>query len=128
MEQIVAGIGGKAKLGEHGEHRLVARGPQHELERRVAVVPGIPDAHARRRHRDADETMTVQVEEIVPGRHLHVILAHPGYGMLSHMLLLSEKVRLGDALLQVELHDDLPYPLRIGEPVAYPNRGRRSPG
>src|SRR5439155_21038529 len=85
VEQVVAGVGGKAKLGEHGEQRLVARGLLHELERRVGVVPGIADAHARRRHRDAHEAVTVQVEEIVAGGHLHVILAHPDYGILSHI-------------------------------------------
>ena len=45
--------------------------------------------------------------------------------MLSHMLLLSEKVLLGDALLEVELHDDLRCRLRYGELVEYRN-GRRS--
>src|SRR5947207_864550 len=128
VEQIVAGVGGKAKLGEHGEQRLVARGLLHELERRVGVVPGIADAHARRRHRDAREAVTVQVEEIVAGRHLQAILAHPGYGMLSHMLLLSEKVLLGDALLEIELHDDLRYRLRYGGLVEHQNGRRRVRG
>ncbi len=57
-----------------------------------------------------------------------VILAHPGYGMLSHMLLLSEKVLLGDALLEVELHDDLRHRLRYGELVEYQNGRRRVRG
>ena len=59
---------------------------------------------------------------------MHVILAHPGYGMLSHMLLLSEKVLLGDVLLEVELHDDLRHRLRYGELVEYQNGRRRVRG
>jgi len=59
---------------------------------------------------------------------LHVILAHPDYGMLSHMLLLSEKVLLGDALLEVELHDDLRYRLRYGGLVEHQNGRRRLRG
>ncbi len=59
---------------------------------------------------------------------MHVILAHHGYGMLNHMLLLSEKVLLGDALLEVELHDDLSHRLRYGELVEYRNGRRRVRG
>src|SRR6267378_3321028 len=128
VKKVLAAIRGKAELGEDGEQRLVARGLQHELERRVDVVAGIADAHSRRRHRDAGETMAVQVEEIVAGGHLHVILAHPGYGMLSHMLLLSEKALLGDVLLEVELNDDLRYRLRYGALVEYENGRRRVRG
>jgi hypothetical protein len=68
--------------------------------------------------------MAVQVEEIVARGHLHAILAQSGYGILSHMLLLSEKVLLGDVLLELELHDDLRHRLRYGALVEYEN-GRR---
>ena len=57
-----------------------------------------------------------------------VILAHPGYGILSHMLLLSEKVLLEDSWLEVELHDDLRYRLRYGGLVEHQNGRRRVRG
>ena len=57
-----------------------------------------------------------------------VILAHPGYGILSHMLLLSEKVLLEDSWLEVELHDDLRYRLRYGALVEHQNARRRVRG
>ena len=57
-----------------------------------------------------------------------VILAHSGYGMLSHMLLLSEKVLLEDSWLEVELHDDLRYRLRYGDLVEHQNARRRVRG
>ena len=44
------------------------------------------------------------------------------------MLLLSEKVLLGDVLLQVELHHDLRYRLRYGGLVEYENGRRRLRG
>jgi len=59
---------------------------------------------------------------------LPVILAHPGYGILSHMLLLSEKVLLEDSWLEVELHDDLRYRLRYGALVEHQNARRRVRG
>jgi hypothetical protein len=59
---------------------------------------------------------------------LHVILAHPGYGMLSHMLLLSEKVLLEDSWLEIELHDDLRYRLRYAGLVEHQNARRRVRG
>jgi len=59
---------------------------------------------------------------------LQAILPHPVYGMLSHMLLLSEKVLLGDALLEIELHDDLRYRLRYGGLVEHQNGRRRVRG
>ncbi len=59
---------------------------------------------------------------------MHVILAHPDYGMLSHMLLLSEKVLLEDSWLEVELHDDLRYRLRYGALVEHQNARRRVRG
>ena len=59
---------------------------------------------------------------------MHVILAHPAYGMLSHMLLLSEKVLLEDSWLEVELHDDLRYRLRYGALVEHQNGRRRLRG
>ena len=59
---------------------------------------------------------------------MHVILAHPGYGMLSHMLLLSEKVLLEDSWLEIELHDDLRYRLRYGALVEHQNARRRVRG
>ena len=59
---------------------------------------------------------------------MHVILAHPGYGILSHMLLLSEKVLLEDSWLEVELHDDLRYRLRYGALVEHWNARRRVRG
>ncbi|HXM82946.1 MAG TPA: hypothetical protein VN929_13585 [Burkholderiales bacterium] len=44
------------------------------------------------------------------------------------MLLLSEKVLLGDVLLQVELHHDLRYRLRYGGLVEHENGRRRLRG
>ena len=41
-----------------------------------------------------------------------MILRPLGYGTLSHMLLLQEKVVLRDGILEIELHDDLRYSLR----------------
>src|SRR2546422_4364571 len=48
-----------------------------------------------------------------------------GYGILSHMLLLSEKVLLEDSWLEVELHDDLRYRLRYGALVEHRSEERR---
>ena len=41
-----------------------------------------------------------------------MILRPLGYGTISHMLLLQEKVVLRDGILEIELHDDLRYSLR----------------
>jgi hypothetical protein len=49
-----------------------------------------------------------------------------GYGMLRHMF--SERVLLGDALLEIELDAGLAYRLRYGELVEYTNGGRRVRG
>jgi hypothetical protein len=48
--------------------------------------------------------------------------------MLSHMLLLQEKVLLGEVLLEIELHDDRRYRLRYGSLVEYENGERRVRG
>jgi hypothetical protein len=47
---------------------------------------------------------------------------------MPYMLLLSETVMLGDAPLQIELHDDLRYRLRYGELVDYAAGRRRVRG
>ena len=44
------------------------------------------------------------------------------------MLLFRETVCTGDAVLEVELHDDLRYRLRYGELVEYANGRRRVRG
>ena len=56
------------------------------------------------------------------------ILAYPYYGILCHMLLYQEKVLLGSALLEIELHDDLRYRLRYGSLVEYADGQRRIRG
>jgi hypothetical protein len=44
------------------------------------------------------------------------------------MLLVSERIALDDALLEIELGDDLRYSLRYGEVVHYENNRRRVRG
>jgi hypothetical protein len=44
------------------------------------------------------------------------------------MLLLRETVVAGDAILEIELHDDLRYRLRYGDLVEYTNGQRRVRG
>ena len=44
------------------------------------------------------------------------------------MMLLQEKVLLGEVLLEIELHDDLRYRLRYGSLVEYENGVRRVRG
>jgi hypothetical protein len=56
------------------------------------------------------------------------ILAHPGYGILGHMLL-KEKVLLADGkLLEIDLAVDGSYRLRYGALVEYRNHRRRVGG
>ena len=46
------------------------------------------------------------------------------YGIISHMLLLHEKVLLAGGMLEIELHSDLTYRLVYNE-VLYENQRRR---
>src|SRR5205823_9203989 len=67
VKQILAAVGGKAKLGKHGEDRLLARRLAHQRDRRLEVVLRIADAHHRRRHRKPRKALAVEVEEVVSG-------------------------------------------------------------
>jgi hypothetical protein len=64
VEEIVAAVGRKPQLRKHHEHGVLARRLLDQVERSFEVVLRIPDAHDRRRDREARKAMPIEVEEV----------------------------------------------------------------
>ncbi len=63
VEEIVAGVGREAQLGEGDDDRALARRLLEHGDRLAGVEGGIGDAHARHRDRDAREAMSERIQE-----------------------------------------------------------------
>jgi len=68
MEEVLVGIGRDPQLREEGEDGVIGRRPPGQLYRGQDVEIHIGHLHLRNAYRGADETVGVDVEEIVPLR------------------------------------------------------------
>ena len=69
VEEILVAVADQAQLGEHRQRHVPRRGPLGEFDGLRGVVPGIGEAEARDRGRDARESVRVtRVEARHPGQ------------------------------------------------------------